>query len=233
MVPDGLSKGFGFVKFNTMREVTDPIQKLNGTTEFDRAIKVSEATTNRVQVQEQRSEPASSTLFTRDLNSEIVKEDTLRYHFRPYGNMLRVRIIPGHPDWANVTMETHVEAECAKNALQGTRFGGTTKCDIQFGRAVEDALPQRQKEVTVPVINPKKTSGKMHAQVFDDEGIRRVMDIMQRFAEAQRQISLAWTESAVTNREIARETLDVREVLFDWNGATDTIPLSTRFWYYE
>jgi RNA recognition motif-containing protein len=228
---DGISKGFGFVKFNTMREVTDAIQTLNGTSEFGRAIRVSEATTNRVHAQDQGSDASSSTLFIRDLDPEIVKEDTLRHHFRPYGNVLRVRIIPGHPDWANVTMETHVEAECAKNALQGTRFGGTTKCDIQFGRAVEDAPAARPKEVTVPVINQKQTNRKLHAQVFDDDGIRRVTETMQRFAELNRPIPLALADAEVANRGSATAAF-AAGALFDWNAMEDTIPASATFWYY-
>jgi hypothetical protein len=227
---DGLSKGFGFVKFNTMREVTDAIRTLNGSTEFGRAIKVSEATTNRVHVQEQGSESASSTLFIRDLDPEIVKEETLRYHFRPYGNVLRVKIVAGHPDWANVTMETHVEAECAKNALQGTRFGGTTKCDIQFGRAVEEAPAQRPAQVAVPVISPKKPSKKLHAQFFDDDGVRRVMETMQRVAEVNRAIPQALADAAVANRARAEAALDAG-ALFDWNAA-DVAP-STTFWFYD
>jgi hypothetical protein len=78
-------------------------------------------------------------LFIRGLDPDLVKEATLRA-----------------PDWANVTTETHVEAEFEKNTLQGTRFGGTAKCDMQFGRAAEEATAPRPKEVTVPVINPKQ-----------------------------------------------------------------------------
>jgi RNA recognition motif-containing protein len=231
--PDGLSKGFGFVKFNTMQEVTDAIQMLNGTKELGRAIKVSEAATNRVQVQDHGSEAGSSTLFIRDLDPEIVKEETLRHHFRPYGNVLRVKIIPGHPDWANVTMETHVEAECAKNALQGTRFGGTTKCNIQFGRAVEDQPAVAQKEVIVPVIPPRKTNRKLQAVFFDDEGVARVMGIIQRVAEMNRPIPLAMTDAEIANRELARERLDVGGSLFEWNSATGMAFCGPSFWEYD
>jgi hypothetical protein len=145
--------------------------------------------------------------------------------------VLRVRIIPGHPDWANVTMETHVEAECAKNALQGTRFGGTTKCDIQFGRAVEEMPAPRQKEIVVPVIDPKHTNRKLHAQVFNDDGIRRVTSIMQRVAEINRPIPLARADPEIANRESATASLASCS-LFDWNAATETVPISTTFWYY-
>jgi RNA recognition motif-containing protein len=231
--PDGLSRGFGFVRFSTFREVTEAIRALNGTSEFGSAIKVSEAAQNRIQGPDQGTDSGSATLFLRDIDPEIVKEETLLHHFRPYGNVLRVRIVPGHPDWANVTMETHVEAECAKVALQGSRFGGTTKCDIQFGRAVEDAPSTRAGKVTVPVINPKKAiSRKAQAAFFDDAGVERVMEIMQRTAELRRDAPLAWAKPDVANRREARRRLE-EDALFGWNQTSEIVPSSTCFWFYD
>jgi RNA recognition motif-containing protein len=62
-------------------------------TKIGRAIKVSETSTNRISGQNHGSETRSLTLFIRDLDSESVKEETFRDHFRLYGNVLRVKII--------------------------------------------------------------------------------------------------------------------------------------------
>jgi RNA recognition motif-containing protein len=230
--PDGISRGFGFVRFNTFREVTDAIRLLNGSTELGRPIKVSEATTNRVRVQEQGSDPASATLFIRDIDPEIVKEETLLYHFRPYGNVLKVKVIPGHPDWANVTMETHVEAESAKNALQGSRFGGTTKCDIQFGRAFDEATVSKQSQITVPVLKPKKSTRKLQAEYFGDAGIERVAQTIQRYAELKRPAPLEMTHPEIANRKAARSALENDAMLFGWNCGTDCARQSNHFLFY-
>jgi hypothetical protein len=170
-------------------------------------------------------------LFIRDIDPEVVTEHTLLQNFRPYGNVLRVKIVPEHPDWANITMETHVEAECAKNALQGSRFGGNTKCDIQFGRAVDETSVQKT-QITVPVLKPRKASKKLQAQFFDDAGIERVVETIQAFAELGRVAALEMVDPVVANRTAARAALVNDVMAFDWNAGLDCARPSSRFWFY-
>ena len=226
---DGISKGYGFVKFNTQKEVDNAIRILNGSTEFGRGIKVSEATGNRVHMEQNKIDSSNTTLIVQNIDPEIVKEETLFQHFKPYGNVLSVKFIPEHPDWANVTMETSVQAESAKNALQGTRFGGTTKCEIQFGRPSEEALPKI--EVTVPVIKPPKLSKKFKAKFFNEAGIDRVIDVIQRFAESNRDNTIMNADPSLANRAYSQQIFG-ESLLMQWNTYTDKIPLSIRNWYY-
>ena len=225
--PDGFSKGFGFVKFHTFREVQDAIRQLNGSTELGRVIKVSEAATNRIHNTEvTRRETSNETLFIRDIDPEIVKEDTLRHHFSPYGNVVAVRIVDGHPDWAYVQMETKLEAESARNALQGSRFGGTTKCDIQFGRAVEESGPSVQ--VTVPVIEKPKTTKR--SEFFNDEGTRRVVELIQRYGDITRHAPIVESDPHLSNRLATRQCI-ANHKLFEWGYSDHHAPLSP-FWYF-
>jgi hypothetical protein len=219
------------VKFGTLAEVKEAIQTLNGSSELGRPIRVSEATGNRIQKKEERVDSTSSTLFIRDIDPEIVKEETLLHHFRPYGNVLSVKVIPGHPDWANVTMETHVEAECAKNALQGTQFGGTTKCTIEFGRAIEEHVGRRVEEISIPVIKEKRVNKKLQAEFFSDAGVERIMDVMQRFAEMNRLTPIGSADVDVANREYERSMLSVDELLFDWGCVGVSTGVQT-FWHF-
>ena len=229
--PDGFSKGFGFVKFHTFREVQDAIKQLNGSTELGRAIKVSEAATNRIHNTEAaRREAPHETLFIRDIDPEIVKADTLRHHFSPYGNVVSVRVVEGHPDWAYVTMETKLEAESARNALQGSRFGGTTKCDIQFGRAVEEETPT---QVTVPIAG-KEDAGQRRQkcdEFFTEEGIRKVVDAIQRYGEVERRSLIAESDAILANRRAVQRVMAVEQKLFGWECGNVSNP-SPQFWYF-
>ncbi|KAH0788817.1 polyadenylate-binding protein RBP45B isoform X2 [Histomonas meleagridis] len=227
---DGISKGYGFVKFNTQKEVDDAIRLLNGSTEFGRGIKVSEATGNRVHMEPNKIDASNTTLIVQNIDPEIVKEETLFQHFKPYGNVLSVKFIPDHPDWANVTMETSVQAESAKNALQGTRFGGTTKCEIQFGRPSEDPLVTVP-EVTVPVIKPPKVSKKFQAKFFNETGVDRVLDVIQRYAESNRDNTIINADPTISNR-IYSQRISKENLLMECESYTDTIPSSIKSWYY-
>lgn len=212
--PNGRSKGFGFVKFNTFQEVKDAISQLNGSSELGRPIRVSEATTNRIRSQEIGQQPTTETLFVRDIDPEVVKESTLRHHFSPYGNVVSVKLVDGHPDWAYVTMDSRMEAESARNALQGSRFGGVTKCDIQFGRAVE--LDTRHKDVflTVPVMEKPKRDKQKQLEFFSSEGgLKQVIDLIQRVGEIGRE---ELQRSEMRNRQEVMQELR-EERLFDWN----------------
>ena len=227
---DGYSKGFGFVKFNTFQEVRDAIKQLNGSTELGRPIRVNEATANRMHGQSSGADTTTTTLFLRDLDPEIVKEDTLRHHFAPYGNVLKVRIVSQHPDWAYITMETRLEAESARNALQGSRFGGTTKCDIQFGRPVDDEVSATDGQVTVPAVKPKAVSKRKQAEFFDDAGVDKVMQIVARVSQGGRATPLTFADGKMANRSLVRETLLTQHQTFDWVCATQSPP--SRFWHY-
>lgn len=227
---DGVSKGYGFVRFNTKREVDDAIRLLNGSKEFGKGIKVSEASGNRVNLNQSAEDLTNTTLFIRDIDPEIVKEETLMEHFRLYGNVLDVKIIPEHPDWANVIMETHEQAESAKNALQGKRFGGTSKCQIQFGVPTEGDSA-RENQIIAPVIKPPKKNRKMQARFFDDAGVDRVLDMMESYAEANRVNSIMNADARVANR-VYETNLIRNEMLIDINGYSEFIPSCVCNWYY-
>lgn len=225
--PSGRSKGFGFVRFNTFQEVKDAIRKLNGSTEFGRPMKVSEATANRMYTQKAATDTSTTTLFIKDIDPEIVIENTLRHHFQPYGNVLKVKIVEGHADWAYVTMETRLEAESARNALQGSRFGGSTRCSIEFGKPVDDEPASKVTEVMIPMIKPKKHDKKKQAQFFNDAGVDRVFSIIRRVAEIDRADCGQHTE---TNRDLAKDTLEFSSKMMDWQCAER--PASQAFWYF-
>lgn len=229
--PDGYSKGFGFVKFNTFQEVKDAIKQLNGSTELGRPIKVNEATANRMHGQSSGADTTTTTLFLRDLDPEIVKEDTLRHHFAPYGNVLKVRIVSEHPDWAYITMETRLEAESARNALQGSRFGGTTKCDIQFGRPVDDDVTKNEGQVSVPIMKAKTVNRRKQAEFFDDAGVDKIMGMIARVSESGRATPLAFADAKMANIAHGRDCLEMQHRVFDWGSSMDCSGAS-RFWWY-
>lgn len=221
--PNGRSKGFGFVKFNTFEEVKDAISQLNGSTELGRPIKVSEATTNRVRSQEIGQQPTTETLFVRGFDPEVVNETTLRHHFSPYGSIVSVKIVDGHPDWAYVTMDSRIEAESARNALQGSRFGGATKCDIQFGRSVEESYT-KDIVLTVPVMEKPKRDKQRELEFFNEAGIRNVIDLIQRVGEIER------VDMESGNRADAVRELRVGEKLMHWNCEREENPLC--MWHF-
>ena len=228
---DNVSRGYGFIKFNTQREVDESIRILNGSTEFGRPIKISEATGNRVHTDTTGIDSTNTTLFLQDIDPEIVTEQILLHYFRPYGNIVRIKFVTGHPDWAYITMETHSEAESARNALQGSRFGGTTKVNIQFGRAMEEPVETKKSTITVPVIKPQKISRKLEAEFFDDEGTKRVLDIMKRYMQQQRQFPIVNTDPKIANR-LYEQSCEKRELLFEWNAYCDTIPSGAKMWFF-
>ena len=210
---DGLSKGYGFVKFNTQREV-------------------NEASGNRIHTETTGVDLTNTTLFVSDLDPEIVKEEKLLFYFRQYGNVVRIKFVNGHPDWAYVTMETRTEAESARNALQGTRFGGTKKAIIQFGRAIEEAVPIKTfHSITIPCIKPPKINSKLRSQYLDPPGCNRILDIMNRYSRSQRPFPL--NNATAKNRNIAYEKqIFNQSTVFDWNKYSDDIPVSSSFWYF-
>lgn len=229
---DGVSKGYGFVKFNTQREVNEAIKALNGSAEFGRPIKVSEASGNRIHTETTGTDLTNTTLFVSDLDPEIVKEEKLLFYFRQYGNVVRIKFVNGHPDWAYVTMETRTEAESARNALQGTRFGGTQKAIIQFGRAIEEAMPAKSvQSVTIPRIKPPKISAKVRAQYFDGAGTERVIDIMNQFSRSQRPFPLNLSAAKTANAMYENRAF-AQSMLLDWNCSEGDVTANSRFWYF-
>lgn len=241
---DKISKGYGFVKFNTLQEMKKAIKMINGSTEFGgRPLKVSEAKDNRMVMSTDGSsgEQATNILFIRDLDPDVVKADTIEQHFRPYGKVLNVRIIPDHPDWANVKMETITAAEIAKKALQGARFGGSTRCDIQFGKEFDDNFnssmnsnlsfdgneSQENNEIlsaSVPVITSQKMSKKALIKHFDEDGVSRVMDFIKVYAESKRRSPISMVDELTANTNFARNKF-LRDEMLDWGTYTDAFPL--------
>lgn len=230
--PDGFSRGFGFVKFHTFQEVKDAIKQLNGSTELGRAIKVGEAATNRMQGQE-GTEPQSRTLLLRDVDTEIVTMDKLKDNFSPYGNVVRVTTVDEHPDWAYVVMETQMEAESARNALQGSRFGGTTKCDIQFGRDVDDSVGKPRK-INVLEIAEERKKVIQPSEFFCDKGLRSVIDKIQRVAEVRRVFPLVTSDAKIANRIASQIHLQGQTRAFDWcfSEERDSSPRDECVWFF-
>ncbi|KAH0793096.1 Polyadenylate-binding protein RBP45B [Histomonas meleagridis] len=228
---DNISRGFGFVKFNTQREVDEAIRMLNGSSEFGRPIKISEATGNRVHTDSTSIDSTNTTLFLQDIDPEIVTEQILMHFFKPYGNIIRIKFVTGHPDWAYITMESHSEAESARNALQGSRFGGTTKVNIQFGRAMEEPVETKTTTITVPVIKPQKINRKLEAEFFDDAGTKRVFDIMQRYMQQQRQCPIANVNPKIANK-LYEKSCQQRELTFELNAYSETMPSSAKLWFF-
>ena len=239
---DKISKGYGFVKFNTLQEMKKAIKLINGSTEFGgRPLKVSEAKDNRMVMNTDGSsgEQATNILFIRDIDPDVVKTDTIYQHFRPYGKVLNVRIIPDHPDWANVKMETITAAEIAKKALQGARFGGATRCDIQFGKefdeniiipsysnSIFDQIESQDNNIfstSVPVVNSQKMSKKAMIKHFDENGVSRVMEYIKTFAEMNRRSPISMADTITANTVFAQKKLTCNE-MFDWGTYTDVFP---------
>ena len=132
-------------------------------------------------------------------------------------------MIPNHPDWANIQMETHDQAENAMLQLKNTRFGGTTKVIIEFGRWIdEEAEEAVVKQTKVPVIKPPKISKKQHAQFYTDENIQLVEDTMKLY-HYQSQTPLENIDPSVTNREYSHYRLQCASSLFSWNNLQNTL----------
>lgn len=240
---DKISKGYGFVKFNTLQEMKKAIKLINGSNEFGgRPLKVSEASDNRMVMNTDGSsgDQATNILFIRDIDPDVVKTDTIYQHFRPYGKVLNVRIIPDHPDWANVKMETIAAAEMAKKALQGARFGGSTRCDIQFGKEFdENATPStnanlnfddsqennRPFQTNVPIVSSQKMSKKAMIKHFDEEGVARVMDYIKAYAEMNRRSPISNADGLTANTYFARKKI-IHDEMFNWETYTDVFPPS-------
>lgn len=222
---DGVSKGYGFAKFNTYKDMTDFISKFHNFTELGRPLKVSEAAANRKLAGPEKSENnENATLFIRDFDPEIVNEEILQHYFEQYGHVVRVKMITSHSDWANVEMENHDEAEQAMLALRGTRFGGTTKVNIEFGRWIdEDAEEVVVRQLSVPIIKPPKVTKKAHAQFFNDEGIAKVIEKMDLFSLYQRRTPLENTDSLTANRSYAYGRFKNANYLFEWTNTQDTL----------
>lgn len=221
-----ISRGFGFVKLNSYKDMKDAIQHLNGSTEFgDRPLKVSEAKDNRVVMNTDGSvgEQSTNILFIRDIDPDVVKAETIFHHFQPYGKVLDVRIIPDHPDWANVKMETVAAAEMAKKSLQGARFGGSTRCDIEFGKEFdENPTIQPKTVVTVPKIAIRKPKKKQLTSHFNEEVVGKVTDAIQAFAEFNRRTPIAFHNHYIANTVYSQKKK--KQQMFDWATYTDVIP---------
>ena len=226
----GISKGFGFVKFGSHQEVIECIRKLNGTSDFGRPLKVNEASQNRAHLTENISDNINTTLFLSDIDPSVVKEETLLHHFKQFGNVLKVQIESNRPNWATVKMETHVSAESAKNALQGSRFGGTTKCNIQWGRSIDDSLIEKVTQVTVPIMKPPKISRKLHNDYFNENGIKKVLNIIQKNAEINRIKPFDNLNIELSNKNFNQKLIN--NYLFDFCDLGSNFQNNNKFWYY-
>ena len=156
-----ISKGYGFVTFGSHEEVLEAIRTLDNTPAFgEKPIKVREASQNFIKTGGDLLESNNTTLLLSDIDPDVVNEEVLFKHFKGYGNVVSVKIEPFHPSWATVVMETHNAAESAKNALQGARFGGLTKCLINWGRLIQETprYPQRSTSFSLPIFKESKST---------------------------------------------------------------------------
>lgn len=228
---DGISRGYGFVRFNTYQEMNLAIKKLHQTTEFGKPLQVREAAQNRQASSDMVA--VNTVLFIKNLDPNVVKESTLMSIFSSYGKVLDVKISNDHPDWATVTMETHEAAEIAKNNLQNTRFGGATRCDIQYGKKIDEGPSSEDNRVTVPIINPKKNkrNKKLDATVYSEQGVNSMLEVLLRNDENNREAPIQMTDALISNRISEQESLS-DSLLYQWCSYSDTISSNIRYWYY-
>ena len=227
---NGVSKGYGFVKFNTHEEVITAIKTLNNSNVFGRSLRVNEGTQNRVTASKD-SIDTNKTLFITDLDPTVVNADVLQSQFSLYGKVLQVKIDDNQPSWATIVMEDHAQAESAKNALQNSRFGGLTKCVINWGRLIQETphYPQRSNSFSVPTFkNPKNTNQEI-SDFCTNENIHHIIDAIQYNGIKERVQPLRNLNHLYSNRIFSQQQIASRKKLDQYS---DQIPHPTKFWYY-
>lgn len=226
-----VSKGYGFVKFNTHVEVIEAIKRFNNSRDFGHSLRVCEGSKNRIDTQTEASDTKNTTLFVSDLDPTIVDEQILKTNFSVYGTVISVKIDPEKPSWATIKMDSHETAESAKNALQGARFGGMTKCMINWGKSIEESTYSKAQRITAPEIKPQKPTKKMHADFFNAKNVHRIIDYIQQNAEIERKYPIPEHDPINSNAAYGTGMLKSR-VMFGTQLFTDKIPEDQQFWFF-
>lgn len=224
----GLCKGFGFAIFNSYADMIDCIKKVTNVVFQEKPLKAREGT-NNYKFDKTADLSQSRTLFIQNLDPTQITKDFLRYQFSIYGTVKKVSIHPNHRDWAFVTMETHDEAEHAKNELQNKSFGGSSNILIQFG--VDNTEEEAgNNKVTVPQLKNPTINRKKYVEIFNEEGVDKIMKTIQQFAAMQRPKVIPMAIPTHNNKIYEKETLQETKI-FDW-GSIEAFPSSMVFWYY-
>lgn len=226
----GNSKGYGFVKFSKHHEVLAAINTLNNVKFNGHILKVKEGTQNRISAAENIIDAKNTTLFISNIDPEIVKEETLLQNFRTFGKVLSATIDSSNQSWATVVMETHQAADSAKTALNGSKFGGSTKAIIEWGKVIDDHLDKKE-NIAVPILKSPKLSKKKQAEFFNDENTNKVVELMRVYSEHQRQAPLAYADPAMANRKSAQTALKM-SMNYNMKDFRDIVPPGVKFWYY-
>ena len=223
-----VSKGYGFVKFGSHEEVLEAIRTLNNTPAFgEKPIKVSEASQNYIKTGGDLLESNNTTLSLSDIDYSVVDEDVLLKHFRGYGNVVSVRIEPCHRSWATVVMETHSAAESAKNALQGSQFGGSTKVLINWGKVADD---DSKKNVNAAIFTPPMPKPQDISAFVTEDNIDKIVDAMQNYAEQQRTNPILCSNHLEYNKRVSRNCVSTNK-LFATKLISDHLQ-KTKYWFY-
>ncbi|KAI5518061.1 RNA binding [Trichomonas vaginalis G3] len=226
---NGVHKGFGFVKFSTYQECLSAIEKLNNVNAWGRPLRIFEAENNRILGVNQEN---NTTLYISQLDPNIINEEILTSTFGRYGNVVSIKIDPVKFSWALLKMETHSMAESAMNALQGAKFGGTSKCAINWGRDVDDSsVSDKSSRISIPSMKPTKQNRRNYVEFYTKENIHKIINIIQSISESQRELPLPNTDPQVANRAYARQSIPA-STLFDTKEFHDYIPNDQNIWYF-
>ena len=210
---NGVSKGYGFVKFESPEEVLEAIKRLNNTLLFgEKPIKVSEGNQNIIKTGADILDSQNTTLFLTDLDPAVVNEGVLRSYFKGYGNVISVKIDPQHLSWATVQMETHSAAESAKNALQGSKFGGSTKVLINWEQKEEKK--KKVKNFSMPSFIVQAYTQQEKSDFVSEENVDRIIDLMRDYADQQRFHPLLQVSFFEANKQVS-SNISQDEKLFD------------------
>ena len=227
---NGVSKGYGFVKFNTHEEVIAAIKKLNNTTDFGRSLRVNEGTQNRVTPSKDVIE-TNKTLFISDLDPTVVNEEVLRSQFSLYGKVTSIKFDENQPSWATIVMEDHGQAESAKNALQGARFGGLTKCLINWGRLIQETprYPQRSTSFSLPIFKESKSTNQEISDFCTNQNIHNIINAIQYNGTKERISPLKYLNHDYSNKNFSKHKITSYQKLQQYSSQ---MPHTTKFWYF-
>lgn len=117
----GYSYGFGFVDFQTHEQALKAIDELNGHELETKKIKVAFARPAGVDIKQ-------ANLYIKNVPNNWSQDD-VRKIFRPYGNIIQVRVLGNNRGVAFVLFDLRKQAEDALEALNGKKVEG---CDAPF-----------------------------------------------------------------------------------------------------
>lgn len=228
--PEGVSKGFGFVKFDNYQEKLDCYKTLNKNTELGFLMKLDFAHKSRSQIAREQLDQSANVLQIYNLDPEKVTRAVLMKSFSRFGPILKMAFDPIQKDIAYVMLENHQQAETAMMALQNYMFGGTTQAKIAFGSMPEESVSEEPLTVTVPIMKPPKGQQRLYPVYFDEKGVKRIIKIIDRTAELRRPLAIAGSNPHVANKRM--ELVEIKnDKKFEWQF-NDEIPPSTRFWFF-